>query len=229
MPSDTYEAIGGFLDLIRHHRGEAASAYDNVGAGYDIFAQVWDSVIASAALAHFHRLVEQYTPPTATVLDAGAGTGRRTETLLAMHNIQHLFALDASREMLHVARQKVSASTLQFMQGDINRLPFPDNSFDVVTAAWVIEIMADPTETVAELLRVIKPSGTVIYVFLSLPEGPLKNIVQNLFNSVQAPTSHFLDQAEQPFHNCPRSSLKRFAGGWITVASVAKCCPIGSH
>jgi 2-polyprenyl-3-methyl-5-hydroxy-6-metoxy-1,4-benzoquinol methylase len=48
---------------------------------------------------------------------------------------------------------------MRFVQGDVRRLPFDDNTFDVVICTWVVEIMDDPRAVVQEFIRVIKPDG----------------------------------------------------------------------
>jgi SAM-dependent methyltransferase len=49
------------------------------------------------------------------------------------------------------------------VRGDIGRLPFRDNSFDVVTANWVVEHLDDPARQFAEIERVLKPGGVFIF------------------------------------------------------------------
>jgi len=221
--------LKGFVKLLQLHRGEAVTAYDEVAPVYDSFVKVWDEHIAAPAMAYYNQLITRYVKPGALILDAGAGTGERTLAILAHSQPRKVIALDASVAMLEVARSKISDTRVEFKQGDLSHLLFEDNTFDLVSCSWVIEIMDDPRATVQELLRVIKPEGIVLYAFCSLPEGKIGDILKHILDKVVSgtnPLTHLLGQDERPFHQCAHSSLKQFAGGLTTVATVAKCCSI---
>lgn len=154
--------LSSYLRLVRRHRGEARGSYDEVASAYDDFAGVWDRHITAPALEHFTRIVEQRVAPGARILDAGAGTGERTLALLRHSQLGEVVALDASEGMLDVARLKIRDSRVSFAVGDLARLPFDANTFDVVSCTWAIEIMDDPRAAVQELIRMIKPETTTL-------------------------------------------------------------------
>lgn len=124
--------LASYLKLLRRHRREPGGAYDEVATGYDDFTNVWDQHIAAPALAHVNSLIEQWVKPGAVVLDAGAGTGERTLALLQHSQPGEIIAFDASEAMLAVAKTKIHDKRVRFVQGDVRRLPFDDNTFDVV-------------------------------------------------------------------------------------------------
>ncbi len=229
MELHTKNKLQGFVKLLKLHRGEATTAYDEVAPVYDSFVKVWDDHIAAPAMAYYNELIARYVKPGALVLDAGAGTGERTLAILAHSQPGKVIALDASSGMLEVARSKIHDSRVEFKQGELMHLPFEDNTFDLVSCSWVVEIMDDPRAAVQELLRVIKPEGIVLYAFCSLPEGMPGDILKHILHKVMSetnPLTHLLAEDERPFHDCEHSSLKQFAGGLTTVATVAKCCTI---
>jgi len=214
---------------LHRHRGEQADAYDEVASVYDNFTQVWDQHIAAPALARVTHLIEQWVQPGAAVLDAGAGTGERTLTVFQHSQPGSVVALDASERMLAIAQAKIVDQRVQFLRGDVQHLPFDENTFDVILSTWVIEIMADPRAVVQAFIRVLKPEGIVIYAFCSLPEdspGKALRYVIEKISSKEGPLTHLLTKEERLFHFCERSSLVQFAGGLTTVATVAKCCNV---
>lgn len=222
-------AIASYLKLRYRHRGEPEGTYDEVAAIYDDFATAWDHQVAAPALAEVNHLIEERVKPGSVVLDAGAGTGERTLAILEHSQPGKVIAFDASEAMLDVARSKIQDPRVSFVQGDVRRLPFADDTFDVVVSTWVIEIMDDPRAVVQEFIRVVKPGGLVIYAFCSLPEGTLGNTLKYVMTKVsskEGPLTHLLPKEERPFHHCEYASLKRFAGGLTTVATVGKCCTV---
>lgn len=225
----TKNRLIAFLNLLKRHRGETTGAYDEVAAIYDDFAKVWDHHIAGPALTYYNELLERRVKPGALLLDAGAGTGERTLALLRHSQPAKIIALDASPAMLDVARSKIHDPRVHFMEGDITDLPFADDTFDLVSCTWAIEIMDDPRQAVQEFVRVIKPAGWVVYVFCSLPEGKAGEVLKYVLDRLSpadSPLTHLLGEAERPFHDCDFSSLKQFSGGLTSVVTIGKCCPI---
>ncbi len=223
------EKLASYFRLLHRYRGEPVGAYDEVASVYDDFACVWDQHIAAPALKQVNQLIEQWVKPGAIVLDAGAGTGERTLAILQQSQPGKVIAFDASEGMLAVAMSKIHDPRVQFMRGDVHHLPFADSTFDVVVSTWVIEIMADPRAVVQEFIRVIKPGGVVIYAFCSLPEGIPRRVLKYVITRAtpkEGPLTHLLSEREWPFHRCDYSTIKQFAGGLVTVATVGKCCTV---
>ena len=81
-------------------------------------------------------------------MDFGAGTGRFAALLAATNPV---VALDASREMLEVARTKAAFSCVQ---GDGHRLPFIADAFDIAVVVMVLHQLADPDRALADVARV---------------------------------------------------------------------------
>ncbi len=92
-----------------------------------------------------------------TVLDAGCGAGLALSTAAAAGATP--YGLDASGPLLTVAAERVPGAELR--TGDIEELPYDDDSFDVVTAFNSIQYAVDPARAVAELGRVCRSGGRV--------------------------------------------------------------------
>jgi demethylmenaquinone methyltransferase/2-methoxy-6-polyprenyl-1,4-benzoquinol methylase len=122
--------------------------------------------------------------PGSQGLDAGCGIGLQALLLAeAIGPTGHITGLDTSREFLQYAQNVVENSPLSgritFKEGDVNKLPFDDNTFNWV---WSVDCVGYPTEenpisTLKELARVVKPGGTVAILGWSsqmlLPGHPL--------------------------------------------------------
>jgi SAM-dependent methyltransferase len=97
------------------------------------------------------------------VLDLGSGAG--TDSLVAAQMVGdqgHVTGIDMTPEMLAKARSAATAmgvSNVEFVEGEAERLPFPDASFDAVVSNGVIDLIPDKDAVFAELHRVLAPGG----------------------------------------------------------------------
>ena len=90
------------------------------------------------------------------MLDVAAGTGHVSRRLAP--EVRTVVALDATRAMLEQGRAQAPPNVL-FVQGDAERLPFLDDSFDVVVTRFAVHHFEDPTIQVSEMRRVLRPCG----------------------------------------------------------------------
>ena len=104
------------------------------------------------------------------VLDVGAGTGRISR-LLAAAGAQ-VTALDVSPEMLAVLSKK-SKNKITTAVGDAENLPFPEASFDLVTAAFLIVHFKDPKIFFSEAYRVLADGGRLVVSNINQKEAPV--------------------------------------------------------
>jgi len=106
------------------------------------------------------------------ILDVGAGTGRITVELAKKG--AEVTALDVSEKMLNSLKSKVKSqkSRIQIIQGDAENLPFEDNCFDVVTAAFLIVHLKNPQHFFDEVYRVLKDGGTFLVTNINQRRPP---------------------------------------------------------
>lgn len=93
-----------------------------------------------------------------TMLDVGCGTGYHLNRY--RERGFELSGMDGSEEMLRQAR--LLNPEIEFQQGDVEELPFPDDSFDFVMCVEVLRYLPDIAPCVAEINRVLKPGGTAL-------------------------------------------------------------------
>jgi arsenite methyltransferase len=98
-----------------------------------------------------------------TVLDLGSGGG--IDVLLSAQRVGpsgHVYGLDMTDEMLALARRNAEAAgatNVTFLKGQIERIPLPDDSVDVIISNCVINLAADKPEVLREAFRVLRPGG----------------------------------------------------------------------
>ena len=95
-----------------------------------------------------------------TVLELASGTG-----LIAKHIVNaaaHIEATDASAEMIAEAKRDTRSAKLHFSVQDMFRLPYADQSFDVVIVSNALHIVPQPEKALAEIRRVLKDDGVLI-------------------------------------------------------------------
>src|SRR5207247_7330896 len=97
------------------------------------------------------------------VLDLGSGGG--IDVLLSARRVGptgKVYGLDMTDEMLALAREnqrKAGATNVEFLKGEIEAIPLPDQSVDVVISNCVINLSADKDRVLSEAFRVLKPGG----------------------------------------------------------------------
>ncbi|MFD2237384.1 ArsR/SmtB family transcription factor [Aureimonas populi] len=150
------------LEAVRRQRAERAAEYfarnaerwDRIRSLHVADAEVEDALLAALGRGVFE-----------SVLDIGTGTGRMLE-LFAPHAARAV-GVDASREMLALARAKLDAaglSRVSVRQGDAYHLPFEPGSFDLVLLHQVLHHLDDPAEAVREAARTLEPGGQLAIV-----------------------------------------------------------------
>lgn len=101
--------------------------------------------------------------PGETVLDLGSGGG--IDVLLSAKRVGptgKVFGLDMTDEMLALANEnkaKAGVTNVEFLKGEIESIPLPDNSVDLIISNCVINLSADKERVLREAFRVLKPGG----------------------------------------------------------------------
>jgi demethylmenaquinone methyltransferase / 2-methoxy-6-polyprenyl-1,4-benzoquinol methylase len=156
------------------------------------------------------RAVNKAMPAAATsakVLDVGCGTGDLSIELFE-NTAAEVIGLDFCRPMLELARQK--ASQIPFIEGDGLRLPFPEATFDVVTAGFALRNLANVEEGLQEFRRVLKPGGMVVILEFSQPTVPgVRQFVRFYYSRLLPAIGGWFSGSRKAYEYLP-NSIKKF-------------------
>lgn len=131
--------------------------WDNVAGVYDIFTNIINRKTHKGLCSK----VEEEITITDEVLECACGTGLLSGVIAK--KCKSLVATDFSVKMLQKARKKHSAhSNVEFREGNILAIEYPNETFDIVVAANVIHLLDEPYKALAELDRVCRKGGKII-------------------------------------------------------------------
>ena len=140
---------------------------DAVRAAYRRWAGVYDAVFGGVSAFGRRRAVAAVNalPGGARVLEVGVGTGLALPHYRADKRVT---GIDLSAEMLALARKRVEERQLGNVEGlhemDAEATLFPDASFDVAVAMFVASVVPNPRRLLAEMRRVVRPGGHLLFV-----------------------------------------------------------------
>lgn len=160
------------------------------------------------------RVQSHQTPHT--LLDLCAGTGDIAFAYLKDLTVPcQAFLVDFSAEMLSVAKEKGkpiedSVHTLQYVQADVQHLPFLNQSIDCATMAYGIRNVHRPLKCLQEVFRVLKPGGCFGILELTRPRNPLLKMGHHLYLRILLPLLGKLLTSNEDAYHYLRNSIHTF-------------------
>ena len=161
-----------------------------VRTAYRRQAQFYDAAFGRISRPARTRTIEIINGlPGTRVLEVGVGTG----LALPMYDCgKRVTGIDLSRDMLDRARQRVEADRLTqveaLLEQDAEATSFADGSFDIAASMFVASVVPHPKRLLAELRRVVRPGGHILFVNHFVAAGGLRRRVE----LAMAPLSHKL-------------------------------------
>jgi phosphatidylethanolamine/phosphatidyl-N-methylethanolamine N-methyltransferase len=161
-----------------------------VREAYRKWAAFYDNSFGSVSIWARRRAVARVNALAGTeVLEVGVGTGL---ALPSYRKDKRITGIDLSREMLDRAEERVKRQGLTnvaaLIEMDAEAMRFPDDSFDIVVAMFVASVVPNPKRLLAEMKRVARPGGHVLFINHFAAKGGLRLMVEN----AMAPASHAL-------------------------------------
>src|SRR5262245_16403187 len=155
---------------------------ETIAKAYGRWAPVYDVVFGAVFEQGRHAAIAAAERIGGRILEVGVGTGI---SLPAYSRINRLCGVDISEPMLRKAQQRVVELGLNHVEGlwvmDAEHLSFPDASFDVVVAQYVITTVANPEAAFDEFARVLKPGGEIVLLSRVGAEAGLRRALERWF------------------------------------------------
>jgi demethylmenaquinone methyltransferase / 2-methoxy-6-polyprenyl-1,4-benzoquinol methylase len=149
--------------------------------------------------------------PNARVLDLCCGTGDMTFALhrQAAKSPAKILGVDFSHAMLQRANDKSGGKSLCWLEADALCLPFPDQQFDLITAAFGFRNLADYDAGLREIVRVLRPAGECGILDFGEPRGGMGKLYRIYFRRVLPAIGTLISGVRGPYAYLP-SSVERF-------------------
>ena len=170
---------------VEEKAGKVAEAFHSVAGNYDLMNDLMSGGI--------HRLWKRMTIEMSgvrkghKVLDIAGGTGDLAAKFSRIVGPEGTVVLaDINDSMLKVGRDRLVdrgiVDNVRFSQADAQYLPFPDNTFDVITIAFGLRNVTDKDMALRSMLRVLKPGGKLLILEFSKPKNPLLSKVYDTYS-----------------------------------------------
>jgi phosphatidylethanolamine/phosphatidyl-N-methylethanolamine N-methyltransferase len=156
-----------------------------VEQAYDRWAPVYDLVFGGVFSKGRRAAILATNKLGGRVLEVGIGTG--ISLPLYGPNVR-IFGTDISEAMLKKAKQRVAELRLKNVEGlsvmDAEKLEFPDNSFDVVMAQYVVTAVPNPEVALDEFARVLRPGGELIILTRVSADAGMRRFIEQQLQPV---------------------------------------------
>ncbi|HWZ39963.1 MAG TPA: methyltransferase domain-containing protein [Bradyrhizobium sp.] len=158
---------------------------ESVEQAYDRWAPVYDLVFGGVFSKGRDAAIQATNKIGGRVLEVGVGTG--ISLPLYSPNVR-IFGTDISEAMLNKAKQRVAEGRLKNIEGlsvmDAEKLEFPDNSFDVVMAQYVVTAVPNPEAALDEFARVVRPGGELIILTRVSADAGMRRFIEQKLQPV---------------------------------------------
>jgi len=162
-------------------KNQVRQMFNNIAGRYDFLNRFLSLGIDRGWRKKAIALIRAQSQPR--ILDIASGTGDLAIEMAQQIKGARVTGLDLAPEMLRIGRQKAQkkqlSSSITFVEGDAENLPFQDNTFEVITVAFGVRNFEQPEKGLKEMNRVLKPGGQLIILEFSKTES---RVFKGLFN-----------------------------------------------
>jgi len=181
--------------------------FDNISHRYDFLNRFLSMGIDVQWRKKTVKLVKRHKP--SVILDIATGTADLA-IALRRTGAKEIVGVDISEGMLAVGREKVKKKNLsgliRLQYGDSEKLPFADETFDVVTVAFGVRNFEHPEAGLREIRRVLKPGGALYVLEFSKPEKfPVKQLYHFYFRNILPVWGRMISKDQAAYTYLPNS------------------------
>jgi demethylmenaquinone methyltransferase / 2-methoxy-6-polyprenyl-1,4-benzoquinol methylase len=196
--------------------------FDRVAPRYDLA----NALLSLGQDAHWRRVTALAARPEgARALDVAAGPGNVAAELVA-RGAHEVVALDLSLAMLAEGASR-GHERIRWVNGDAQRLPLPDASFDVVTISFGLRNVPDPVRALEEFARVLRPGGRVVLCEFAAPRwAPFREVYTRYLVGLLPLAAKVVSSSPQAYRYLADSILawpdRRTIADWLEAAGFAE-------
>ncbi len=188
---------------------QVAQMFDNISHSYDFLNHFFSLGIDKLWRKKSVRLMKAVAPKQ--ILDVATGTGDFAFEALKL-NPEKVTGLDISKGMLKVGREKIAKrreeSRMEFVHGDSESMPFPDNTFGAVTVGFGVRNFQDLEAGLREMHRVLAKDGMAVVLEFSKPKRfPMKQLYFAYFRFVMPLLGKLISKDKSAYNYLPESVM----------------------
>ena len=159
----------------RHKAEQVREMFDNIAPAYDFMNRAMTFGIDRCWRRKAVDMLRRHNPQT--ILDVASGTGDLALLMGRMTDAASITGIDLSEGMTAIGNRKIAdaglGSRIRLVTGDCLAMPMASDSFDAVTAAYGVRNFENLLAGYREMLRVLRPGGTITVIELSTPSNPV--------------------------------------------------------
>ncbi len=210
-----YKIHFGCLHSMNDKRSYVKNMFDRIAPRYDLLNRLMSMGMDQDWRRRAAALAIGGAGASPLALDLATGTGDLIITLAECRPQARIVGLDLAYEMLALAPAKVDKSVARsnargLVNGDSLDLPFPDNTFDAITSAFMLRNLVDLERGFREMVRVTKPGGRIVALEITRPRLPLWRRLFELYFYRMVPILGGLISGDFKAYSYLPQSLQRF-------------------
>jgi demethylmenaquinone methyltransferase/2-methoxy-6-polyprenyl-1,4-benzoquinol methylase len=203
--------------LVDKRETRIRSMFNHIAPSYDLL----NHLLSLNVDRYWRWRTTRLVPPSGTgpILDLCTGTG---DLALAYDRAARgrvpIVGADFCHEMLRLAsdksRRKKSAERIRFLEADAQKLPFPDDTFQITCVAFGLRNVTDTDRGIAEMTRVTRPGGKVAILEFSQPRGwPFGPLYRYYFRNILPLIGQLISRSKHEAYRYLPQSVMEFPDG----------------